>query len=275
MTYYAYHKMIDGWQVWSNFPIKFKYRGRVYEAHHFTSESELIRAFYDMKHGLVLFDEAGTMFPTEEWKRLPMWVKAKFRESRKDRIDIYYSAQDLRDVVNSLRRLTDETCYCVKVPLWGIFWRLPVFHPATAFEFILRGYHKRFLSFWWGYLRHRNDDNLVVRDLFVNRWKKYKGWAVPMFVTWITAISMKGYFSNGTYNYTSGRHIFGKKWWESIRRTDLLRPGDWWAPAQSYDTMQKPDHRFKPKGADVPTNTKNQNYERNERSYNDPERIVN
>lgn len=245
LAYYAYHRMIRGTPVYSNMPIEFFYRGKHYKANFIDNADEFLRVFYDKSNCLVIFDEAGTLLPKEKWRSLPMWVKKKFRESRKDRIDIYYSAQNIRQVVRDLVELTEEACFCTVKPLWGFVWWLPKLNPKGIRTYFKRHYYRsipRLLRNLWKFKGTRD------WPYHYRAWKNHLKYMRPLFIANTPAFSFKGYYSD-PYNYLSQRQTYGKKWWESIWRTDYLRPRHWWRPAQAYDTRFKPDSHYKPKRA--------------------------
>lgn len=243
LAYYATERMKQGMEVFSNMPIEFYHKGKLLRATYIDNENDFLRVFYDKKNCLVIFDEAGTMLPREKWRSLPMWVKKKFRESRKDRIDIYYSAQNIRQVVRDLVELTEEAALCVRKPLFGFIWSIPKFNFKGLRRYVYKKHYKaipRLLRNKW---KFRGTKEAAYHN---KAWSNYKKYCRVTFWKYIPTWSTRAYYSD-PYNYMGTRQVYGKKWWESIWRTDYLRPRQWLPAANAYDTNFKPATRFAPK----------------------------
>lgn len=242
LAYYAVERLKRGMEVYSNMPITYKHKGRTLQAHYIDSEEEFLKVFWEKTNCLVIFDEAGTMLPREKWRSLPMWVKKKFRESRKDRIDIYYSAQTMRQVVKDLVELTEEAALCVRVPLFGFLWAVP----KVNWKGVRRYFYKKHWKHIPRLLRNKAKFSGTKEAAYHDKaWSNYKKFVKATFIKWVPTWSTKAYYSD-PYNYMGTRQIYGKKWWESLWRTDFLRPRQWLPAAKAYDTRFKPDSRYKP-----------------------------
>lgn len=58
-------------------------------------------------HGVVLFiDEIGVLMPARFWQKFPVELMYRFSQSRKLRLDVYWTSQDVEDVDSYLRRKT-------------------------------------------------------------------------------------------------------------------------------------------------------------------------
>jgi hypothetical protein len=64
------------------------------------------------KKGLFLVDEASTIFNSREWKKLDPAIITRFQTSRKYKIDILYTTQNINRVDITLRELTSELIEC-------------------------------------------------------------------------------------------------------------------------------------------------------------------
>jgi len=71
------------------------------------------------KNILILIDEAGIYLPSQAWKSIPFEFIRQMRQSRHDGIDLWYTAQDFKDVATYLRRITHFEHRCSR--LWRFF----------------------------------------------------------------------------------------------------------------------------------------------------------
>jgi hypothetical protein len=58
--------------------------------------------------GVVMVDEIGILMPARFWQAFPVDLMQKLSQSRKYRIDFFYSSQDIEDVDSYLRRKTSH-----------------------------------------------------------------------------------------------------------------------------------------------------------------------
>lgn len=72
----------------------------------------LLPAFKQVDNAIFLIDECGTVFNNRDWKSFDVSTMARFRESRKTRLEIFYTAQDIMDVDIKLRKLTNYEVKC-------------------------------------------------------------------------------------------------------------------------------------------------------------------
>ncbi|MCL6456521.1 MAG: zonular occludens toxin domain-containing protein [Gorillibacterium sp.] len=100
MTKRALKLMKKGHRVFANFPLK--------GAIPYTKMEELfvIKRIKGEKIPIVLLDEAGLIAPAGAWKAIPFEVMAHWRQHRHAGIDIWYTAQNLKDIAVPLRRVT-------------------------------------------------------------------------------------------------------------------------------------------------------------------------
>lgn len=116
MTRLALKHMKKGIPVYANYSLKGAIR--------FSQISEV----FDVKEATILLDEAGLVAPAGHWKAIPFEVMAHWRQHRHARINLWYTAQDLRDVAVPLRRVTQfETNVKRLGPLF--YWKC--FSPTT------------------------------------------------------------------------------------------------------------------------------------------------
>lgn len=77
---------------------------------------ELLDAARGAGRGAVLFiDEVGVLMPARFWQKFPVALMYRFSQSRKLRLDVYYTAQDIEDVDSFLRR---KTQWVYRVRAW-------------------------------------------------------------------------------------------------------------------------------------------------------------
>lgn len=83
---------------------------------------DFIYKMLSTENGLFLVDEAGFVFNNRLWKKLPFDLIARFQESRKVGIDIFYTTQNIQRVDKVLRDLTHVQVMCsfVDFPLTDI-----------------------------------------------------------------------------------------------------------------------------------------------------------
>lgn len=100
MTKKALKLMKKGHRVFANFPLK--------GAIPYSKMEELfsIKRQKGEKLPIVLMDEAGLIAPAGAWKAIPFDVMAHWRQHRHAGIDIWYTAQNLKDIAVPLRRVT-------------------------------------------------------------------------------------------------------------------------------------------------------------------------
>lgn len=116
MTKMAMKHIKKGGRVYANYPLKGAIR--------YSQITEVfdVRKHKDEKLGpIILIDEAGLVAPSGGWKSIPFDVMAHWRQHRHNGVNIYYTAQDLRDVAVPLRRVTQFVRNCSKF-LWWFSW---------------------------------------------------------------------------------------------------------------------------------------------------------
>lgn len=101
MTRMAVKKMKRGHRVYANFPLEGAIRYSQIE-----ELFEIRRQPGEKRSPVILIDEAGLIAPAGAWKAIPFDVMAHWRQHRHSGVNIWYTAQDLRDVAVPLRRVT-------------------------------------------------------------------------------------------------------------------------------------------------------------------------
>lgn len=101
MTRLAQKKLKKGHRVYSNYPLE----GAILY-NQIEELFEIKRQPEDKHNPVILIDEAGLIAPAGSWKAIPFDVMAHWRQHRHAGVDIWYTAQDLRDVAVPLRRVT-------------------------------------------------------------------------------------------------------------------------------------------------------------------------
>jgi hypothetical protein len=74
--------------------------------------SNFLPAFKQVDNAIFLIDECGTVFDNRSWKEFDKSTMARFRESRKTKLEIFYTAQDIMDVDIKIRKLTNYEVKC-------------------------------------------------------------------------------------------------------------------------------------------------------------------
>lgn len=127
MTRLAVKKMKKGHRVYANYPLEGAIR------YHQIEELFAIRREKDEKLSpVVLIDEAGLIAPAGAWKAIPFDVMSHWRQHRHKGIDIWYTAQDLRDVAVPLRRVTQ---FVNEVNKLGPFIRWKCYNPTSKAKY--------------------------------------------------------------------------------------------------------------------------------------------
>ncbi|MGO0063940.1 zonular occludens toxin domain-containing protein (plasmid) [Brevibacillus fluminis] len=120
MTRLAMKKMRKGRKVYANYPLK--------GAERWTQVTEL----FNVRDAVILIDEAGLVAPAGFWKDIPFEVMAHWRQHRHKGVDLWYTAQSLKDVAVPLRRVTQFENKVQKMgPL--IWWKC--INPQTSDRF--------------------------------------------------------------------------------------------------------------------------------------------
>lgn len=120
MTKRALKEMAKGRTVYANYPLKGAVRYRQF------------REIFEVENGLVLIDEAGLIAPSAHWQKIPYEYLSKWRQHRKNGLDIWYTAQDLYDVATALRRVTQFVTEAERFGKW-IFYR--TYNPRTKVKY--------------------------------------------------------------------------------------------------------------------------------------------
>lgn len=82
-------------EVYANFALK--------GAHYFSD----IRQILNVERGVIAIDEMNTLCPASKWQMLPIAYVNLWTQSRKNGIDLWYTTQNFRRVVSSIRDVTN------------------------------------------------------------------------------------------------------------------------------------------------------------------------
>ena len=85
---------------------------------------DFIDKMLEMEDALFLVDEAGFVFNNRLWKDLPFDVLARFNETRKVGVDIFYTTQNITRVDKVLRDLTHVQVMCRFVDFPTTDWHM-------------------------------------------------------------------------------------------------------------------------------------------------------
>jgi hypothetical protein len=125
------------------------------------------------KTGLFLVDEAGFVFNNRKWRELPFELVARFQQSRKLGVDIYYTTQNITRVDMTLRELTHVQVMCEMdtLPFMHEHWRLQNFayynpiigHDSEGNRKLYEAWHEWW--FWWQFKKfYQLYDTLEIVD---------------------------------------------------------------------------------------------------------------
>jgi len=127
MTRLAMKKIKRGHRVFANYPLQGAIR---YEQ--IDELFEVKRLPGEKRSPVILIDEAGLIAPAGGWKAIPFDVMAHWRQHRHAGVDIWYTAQDLRDVAVPLRRVTQ---FVNEVSKFGPIIRWKTFMPSSKAKY--------------------------------------------------------------------------------------------------------------------------------------------
>ncbi|MDE2589818.1 MAG: hypothetical protein KGL95_09170 [Patescibacteria group bacterium] len=240
MVYYAKKAMIAGRACYSNTPIKFKHHGRYYEAKYIRSAKDFEQLIVTARNAVIAIDEAGSLLPARYWKSIGWDVVMKFRESRKDSCDLYYTAQAFRQVTKDLRELTEMVGYCVPQKFMHTFSHTYKIYWKGVRTFFYRKYYKRIPKLLINMWKTKFTSNY---NYHATAWNNYWKFMDILMFKRVTLMNYKAYFS-GTSNYSGSATIFGKLWYQRLWGTDLLRPRQYIDVFKAYDTKAKTTSRF-------------------------------
>ena len=101
-------------------PMSIPRRGKIV---YFTGINEIIEA----KNGIILFDEAQTLFNARNWEALPYEFQYKLQQHRKHNLDLFCTCQNMGTIDITYRRLVHSWYHCEEIYsmnfpfFWGIF----------------------------------------------------------------------------------------------------------------------------------------------------------
>lgn len=120
MTRLAMKHMKKGKEVWANYPLEGAKRW------------SQVKDLFEIRDATILIDEAGLVAPSGFWKDIPFEVMAHWRQHRHKGVNVWYTAQDLRDIAVPLRRVTQ---FENKVSKLGPFIRWKCINPMNKEKF--------------------------------------------------------------------------------------------------------------------------------------------
>lgn len=91
-----------------------------------------VEELFDVTNADILLDEAGLIAPAGMWKAIPFEVMQHWREHRHKGVNLWYTAQDLRDVAVALRRVTQ---FVNTVTRFGPFNRWTCINPTNKTKY--------------------------------------------------------------------------------------------------------------------------------------------
>lgn len=127
MTRLASKKIKKGHRVFANYPLEGAIRYSQIE-----ELFEVKRLPGEKKSPVILIDEAGLIAPAGSWKAIPFEVMAHWRQHRHAGVNIWYTAQDLRDVAVPLRRVTQFVNQVTKI---GPLIRWKCYEPVSKAKY--------------------------------------------------------------------------------------------------------------------------------------------
>lgn len=142
---------------------------------------DFIEKLLSTKTGLFLVDEAGFVFNNRKWRTLPFELVARFQQSRKLGVDIYYTSQNISRVDMTLRELTHVQIMCQMdtMPFASSHWRLlneayynPIIgHDSESNRKLYEAYREWW--FWWQFKKYYSlYDTLELINFSIGKDKK-------------------------------------------------------------------------------------------------------
>lgn len=114
-------EMKKGRRVIANTPIKFKYKGKTFEAEYISSRQEFMEKLISEDTCIFVIDEAGIFLPNNYWDKMPFELTAKLMQSRKYDTDFFYTVQRFGHSTIKLRDLTNVVVKCFRRRFLGFF----------------------------------------------------------------------------------------------------------------------------------------------------------
>jgi len=161
---------------------------------YFDDITELI----EMRDGIILIDEAQSLFDSRNWEALPMEFSNKLRQHRKHNLDLYATTQNMGTIDINMRRLVQKWSHCKDV--FALFWlRNP--------------------SLWTLHSREYKDIDMLynsVDDLMVDTLK----------TTWFTIHKLKKRYYDTLYDI--GFNAYKIQWLElNNQKVAMILPKNW------------------------------------------------
>lgn len=100
----VYSEFLLGRKVYSNIPLKFPHE-------RYSSLTELVGA----EEGVILMDEAQSYFDARQWDNVPVELRMKLQQHRKQALDVFATSQHPAFLEPTFRRLVAEFWFCRKV----------------------------------------------------------------------------------------------------------------------------------------------------------------
>lgn len=98
------------------------------------STKELERLIVTQDNALFLVDEANIVFPSYYWKKLSPEYLIRFCQTRKVRVDLFYTSQGFTHTVARLRELTNEVVKCEHRGLFGSHFFINTAYDPEKFD---------------------------------------------------------------------------------------------------------------------------------------------
>jgi hypothetical protein len=112
----ALERVRAGQQVYSNVPFRNVKRGWFDKNYtlqpHIVGTQELEQLIIEKDNALFCIDEANIVFPSYYWKKLSPEYLIRFCQTRKVKVDLFYTSQGFTHTVIRLRELTNEVVKC-------------------------------------------------------------------------------------------------------------------------------------------------------------------
>jgi len=234
MVKQAVEDMKHGKKCISNTRIQFEYKGKTLRAQFFKDAQGFEDAMLSAYNATICIDEAGLIFDSQAWPRLPHHVKVKFMESRKDACNLYYTAQGMNHVNERLRSVTELAIYCWKVhPLLGLN-RIPYIR-IRYIPLLWRTFPK-FIAMLKKLLWSIKVQEPNAQTHYRKAIKWYLHNIFTRIYTPLDAYGLKAAYTQ-VGNLLGHKQIMGKKWWQAVYKTDVLYPSQYRKVWRQYDTM--------------------------------------
>jgi len=125
---------------------------------------EAITDILEVRHALILFDEAQVLFDAQHWDSLPPEFKYKLQQHRKHYLDLFCTTQNLGTIDISYRRLVQFWFHHKDV--WALFG---IRNPSL---FTIHAIEQKDIDCLYNSVDDLTVPNISVKYFFIHKWKR-------------------------------------------------------------------------------------------------------